>query len=85
MDLGLRDCLGRVKLILQQIFIGLFSFCSHSRERKPLFYSQVNKVAVQFRQVIVQNSLAQTQKYKGYSQLQISQSHFSSQTTDILK
>ena len=48
MDLDLWDCLGWVKLILQQNCIGLswtdLVICTHSREGKTLFYSRINMV-----------------------------------------
>ena len=44
-DLVLWDCYGKVKLVLQQNYIGLFLvICSHSREGKTPFYSQTNSI-----------------------------------------
>ena len=47
MDLDHCNCLGRVKLVLKQNFIGLiqlFVVSSHSREGKTLSYSRINIV-----------------------------------------
>ena len=44
MDLDLWDCLGRVKLILQQNFSELILICSHSRESKTPSFSRINIV-----------------------------------------
>ena len=43
-NLDLGDCLGRVKIILKQNFIGLFKLHNRSREAKTPSYSQINMV-----------------------------------------
>ena len=44
MDLDLWDCLGRVKLVLGQNFIGLIQLFVIILEGKALFYSRINMV-----------------------------------------
>ena len=44
MDLDLRDCLGRVKLVLQKNFIGLIKLFVVILERKTPSYSQIYTV-----------------------------------------